>query len=100
MSARLRACSLGLVMLLATVAAGWGSDDTIYLEPGVGSLLRLERPFETVLIDNPQVVDVHRESDRAVVLKALSLGSSNVVFIDEHNIAIVNVRVVVSDAKT
>jgi Flp pilus assembly secretin CpaC len=99
-SARLRASSLGLILLLATIAAARGSDDTVYLAPGVGSLIRLDRPFETVLIEDPQVVDVHRENDREVVLKALALGASSVVFIDDHNIAITNIRVVVSDAKT
>jgi len=99
-SAHLRASLLGLVLLLATVAAVRGSDDTVYLAPGVGSLLRLDRPFETVLIEHPQVVDVQRENDRAVVLRALAVGTSSVVFIDEHSIAIANIRVVVSDAKT
>jgi Flp pilus assembly secretin CpaC len=99
-SVRLRACLLGLVLLLAMITAGRSGDDTIYLAPGVGSLLRLDRPFETVLIEDPQVVDVLRENDRAVVLKALAHGTSSVVFIDEHSIAIANIRVVVSDAKT
>ena len=99
-SVRLRASLLGLTLLLAAVVAGRSADDTIYLAPGVGSLLRLERPFKTVLIENPRVVDVQRENDRAVVLKALALGTSSVVFIDEHSIAIVNIRVVVSDART
>jgi Flp pilus assembly secretin CpaC len=100
LSAPLRAPLLGLTLLLATIAGVRGSDDTVYLAPGVGSLLRLERPFKTVLIENPRVVDVQRENDRAVVLKALALGTSSVVFIDEHSIAIANIRVVVSDAKT
>jgi len=100
LSARLRASLLGMILLLATVAAVRGSDDTVYLAPGVGSLLRLDRPFETVLIEHPHVVDVQRENDRAVVLRALALGTSSVVFIDEHSIAIANIRVVVSDAKT
>jgi Flp pilus assembly secretin CpaC len=100
LSARLHASMLGLVLLLATVVAGRSADGTIYLAPGTGSLFRLDRPFETVLIEHPQVVDVQRENDRAVVLKPLALGTSTVVFIDEHNIAIANVRVVVSDART
>ena len=100
LSARLRVSLLGLTLLLATITAGRGSDDTVYLAPGVGSLLRLDRPFETVLIEDPRVVDVQRENDRAVVLKALAVGTSSVVFIDENSIAIANIRVVVSDAKT
>jgi Flp pilus assembly secretin CpaC len=102
LSVRLRASLLGLVLLLAAIAAVRGSDETetVYLAPGIGSLLRLDRPFETVLIENPRVVDVKRENDRAVVLKALALGTSSVVFIDEHSIAIANIRVVVSDART
>jgi Flp pilus assembly secretin CpaC len=99
-TARLRACALAFALLGAGPSAASASDQTITLAPGGGSLLRLKRPFETVLIGDPRVVDVDRRSDQSVVLKAVGLGVSIVVFVDEHGIAITNVRIVVDDART
>jgi Flp pilus assembly secretin CpaC len=95
---------LGLVLLLAcapaTRSATEDSNRTITLTLGAGSTLTLERPFDTVLIGDPHVVDVRALSDRSVLLEPLNLGTTNVVFLDERSIAIANVRVVVSDART
>ena len=46
------------------------------------------------------MVDVHAQSDRSVVLELLNLGASNIVFVDERNIAIINIRVLVREAGT
>ena len=102
MIAWLRLCLL--VVLLAGVpptrSATGTADKTLTLTLGAGSTFRLERSFDTILIDNPDVVDVRTLSDRAVLLEPLNLGSSNVLFVDERNIAIANIKVVVSDART
>jgi Flp pilus assembly secretin CpaC len=102
MIAWLRLCLL--VVLLAGVpparSATGTADETLTLTLGAGSTFRLERPFDTILIDNPDVVDVRTLSDRSVLLEPLSLGTSNVVFVDERNIAIANIKVVVCDART
>ena len=104
MTTWLRICMLGLVLLLAGVpatrSATGTSDETLTLMLGAGSTLTLERPFDTVLIDNPDVVDVFTLSDRSVLLEPLNLGASNVLFVDERNIAIANIRVVVCDARS
>jgi Flp pilus assembly secretin CpaC len=97
--AGLRACALSLILLLAPTAVGRASDDTITLTLGTGSVFSLERPFETVLIGNPNVVDVRAQDDRSVVLKGLARGSSNIVFVDAQSIAIANIKVVVRDAQ-
>jgi Flp pilus assembly secretin CpaC len=98
MTATLRACAFAPALLLAIISATWAADQPIILRLGTGSAFALERPFKTVLIADPRIVDVHTRNDRSVVLEPLSLGATNVVFVDEGSIAIVNVRVLVCDA--
>jgi Flp pilus assembly secretin CpaC len=83
-----------------TLPLARASDDVVTLVPGGGSQLTLARPFETVLIGNPGVVDVQAEGDRSVLLKGLNPGASNVVFLDEQSVAIINVKVIVRDARS
>jgi Flp pilus assembly secretin CpaC len=95
MSALLRACAFALSILLTAIAHASAADQTIILTLGTGSMLVLERPFETVLIGDPNVVDVHGQNNNMVVLEPLRLGASELIFIDERSIAITNVRVLV-----
>jgi Flp pilus assembly secretin CpaC len=97
--ARLWACVLGLA-LLTMLSLARASVETVTLATGGGSQFTLARPFDTVLIGNPDVVDVQPRTDRAVVLKGLNPGASNIIFLDKESIAIINIRVVVSDART
>ncbi len=55
----------------------------------------LDRPFKAVLIGDPDIVDVLTPADRWAILQPLGLGATNIVFIDEGNIAIANFRVAV-----
>jgi hypothetical protein len=43
---------------------------------------------------------VRAQNDRSVILEPLSLGTTNIVFVDERSIAITNVGVLVYDAGT
>lgn len=98
MTIRQRACMLGWIVCLAWSASqAFGETMTIAL--GTGSLLTLDRPFETVLIGDPHVVDVSPQSDRTILVKALNRGISNIVFVDEKSIAIGNIKVVVCDPR-
>jgi Flp pilus assembly secretin CpaC len=98
MITRLGACALGLALFLTPVSMS-RANETIELTLGSGSVFRLSEPFTTVLIGDPDVVDIHTQDDRSVILKALKLGASNIVFLDRQSIAIVNIRVVVCDAQ-
>jgi len=98
MATLLRACALGLGLLLTAIPVTWAADQTITLTLGVGSQLQLERPFKSVLIGNPNVVDVQNLTGSSVILKPLSIGASNLIFVDEKSIAITNIRVLVCDA--
>jgi Flp pilus assembly secretin CpaC len=93
-----RACLLGVALLLFTVSSTWAVERSITLRLGTQSVLALERPFKTVLIGDPNVVDVRTQNDRAVILEPLDLGATNLIFIDEQSIAIANVGILVCSA--
>ena len=94
----IRTLCLGLVLLLPSVSASLAQDRTIYLLSGTASPIELDRSFEMVLVGNPDLIDVHRLSDRLVVVEALAAGTSNVVFVDRRSIAIANIRIIISDS--
>jgi len=92
---RVRAYFFGLVLLLTTISLARAADQTITLKLGAQSMLVLERPFKTVLIGDPDIVDVHTLNDRRVILEPLNLGATNLIFVDERSIAITNVRILI-----
>jgi Flp pilus assembly secretin CpaC len=100
MTAKLSASvvALGSALLLTTISATRAADQTITLTLGTGSAFALERPFKTVLIGDPNVVNVHAHNDRSVILEPLNLGVTNLVFVDERSIAISNIRILVCNA--
>ena len=44
---------------------------SVTLELGAGSTVMLERPYKTVLLDNPDVIEVQTQNERSVLLKPL-----------------------------
>ena len=92
---RLRSSVVVLVLLLTTISVACAADQTITLRLGAPTALALERPFKTVLIGDPNIVDVHTLNDSRVTLEPLNLGATNLVFVDDGGIAITNVRIVV-----
>jgi Flp pilus assembly secretin CpaC len=95
---RVRAYLLALVLLLTTIPVACAADQTITLRLGAKTGLALERPFETVLIGDPNIVDVNTLSERRVTLEPLSLGATNLIFVDKRSITITNVRILVLGA--
>jgi Flp pilus assembly secretin CpaC len=87
-----------LSVLLTTITTSWATDRTITLMLGTGSALLLERPFRTVLIGDPKVVDVVTHDDRSVIFEPINPGATNVIFIDEKSIVITNVGILVCEA--
>src|ERR1700747_314371 len=92
---RVRACVIALILLLTTISIACAADQTITLRLGAPMALALERPFKTVLIGDPNIVDVHPHNDRRVTLEPLNLGATNLILVDDGSIAITNVRIVV-----
>ncbi|TMJ24096.1 MAG: hypothetical protein E6G93_01515 [Alphaproteobacteria bacterium] len=95
MTAILRSLVLGATLLLAAIATARAEDQTIDLRVGFGSSLVLDRAFETVLIGDSNVVDVHTHDNRSVILEPLAPGATNLIFLDEQNIVIANVPLLV-----
>jgi Flp pilus assembly secretin CpaC len=91
--ARLFAVASALQLVAAPVTCA--ADQTIALRLGIGSPLSLDRSFETVLIGDPDVVDVHTRNDRSVMLEPLNPGATNLIFVDAKSIAIANIRILV-----
>ena len=99
MTSTLRAFILGITLLLTTNSVTRAADRTITLRLGAGSAFELQRPFKTVLIGNPEIVDVQNRSDRSVLLEPLNSGTTNLVFIDERGMVITNLTVLVRSAR-
>jgi Flp pilus assembly secretin CpaC len=95
MAAILRAFTLGMALLLTTIAASRAAEQTVDLRLGVRSALVLDRAFETVLIGDSDIVDVHARDDRSVILEPLAPGTTNLIFVDDRQIAIANIEVLV-----
>ena len=90
---------LSAAFILAASSTGLASDRTIAVDRGTPFPLVLENPFDTFLIDNPGVVDVHSRSDRSAIVEGLAPGIANIVFLDERSVAIANFKIVVCDAR-
>ena len=95
MAVIVRAFLFGATLLLAAVATVRAEDQTLDLRVGFGSSLMLDRAFETVLIGDPNVVDVHTRDNRSVMLEPLAPGATNLVFLDDQNIVIANIPLLV-----
>ena len=93
-----RLFAVASALLLVATPATWAADQTIALRLGIGSPLSLERSFKTVLIGDPDVVDVHTRNDRSVMLEPLNPGATNLIFVDAKSIAITNIRILVCGA--
>ncbi|WP_426443282.1 pilus assembly protein N-terminal domain-containing protein [Bradyrhizobium genosp. P] len=91
----LRACRLGVALLAMTSSLATASDQSVALRLGTKSVLTLDRPFATILIADPHVVDVHQQGDQTASLEPLTAGSTVIVFVDAQSIVIANVRVFV-----
>jgi len=98
MTSTLRAFILGVILAATTNSVTQAADRSITLRLGTGSSLALEKPFKTVLIGDQSVVNVRTQNDRSVILEPLSLGATNIIFVDERSIAIANVGVLVCNA--
>jgi hypothetical protein len=94
----LRRSVLYVVLLLTITSAAWAADQTVTLSLGAGSALTLERAFKTVLVGDPNIVNVHTHGDRWVILEPLHPGATNLVFVDDESTTIANIRIVVSGA--
>jgi Flp pilus assembly secretin CpaC len=96
--------SIAVVAAWMAISPAWAQTEvkaarpSVNLELGAGSSYAIDRPFKTVLIGDPQIVDVRTQDERTVLLKPLGPGATNLVFIDEKGVVIVNLAIRVRDA--
>jgi Flp pilus assembly secretin CpaC len=100
MTAMLRTLAYGAALILIAIPASRAADQTITVERGTPFPLMFETPFDTFLVGNPDVVDVHSRGDRSAIVEGIALGTSNIVFINESGIAIANIKILVCDMST
>ena len=74
MTSTLRAFILGVILAVTTNSVTQAADRSITLTLGAGSTLEVERPFKTIMIGDPDIVDVHARGDRSVILDPLNPG--------------------------
>ena len=87
--------ALALALFATAASLTLAADRTIILKVGATSALLLERPFNTMLIGDPDVVDVLVRDDRSVILQPLKPGATNIIFLDERSVAIANIGILV-----
>ena len=90
----------GVALIFFASTFSCAASQAITIGLGASSGLLLERPFKTMLIGDPNIVDILKRSDRSVILHSLNLGETNVIFLDETSIVIANVRILVCKTAT
>ena len=95
MTTLLRIFALWAALLSAPVSTARAAEQTIDLRVGLRSSLVLDRAFETVMIGDSNVVDVHARDNRSVMLEPLAPGATNLIFLDDRNIVVANIAILV-----
>jgi hypothetical protein len=94
--------SAAIGLLLAMLSSASLAEDiegkTVNLTLGKYLPMRIDKPFKTILISDPKVVDLLAQTDKAVILHPLASGATTVMFLDADNLPIYNLDVVVTDA--
>jgi Flp pilus assembly secretin CpaC len=72
--------------------------ESVDLELGTVTTIGVERPYSTVLIGDPGVIDFQTRDERSVALRPVGLGATNLVFVDEQGVVITNLTIVVRRA--
>jgi len=70
---------------------------TVALRPNFISTFTTDRPFKTVLVGNPKIVEVTVQDDRTAVLTPQAVGETNIIFLDERNVRITSINVLIDE---
>ena len=70
---------------------------TVVLRPNFISTFTTDRPFKTIMIGNPKIVDATAQDDRTVVLTPHAVGETNIIFLDERNVRVTSINVLVDE---
>jgi Pilus formation protein N terminal region len=81
---------------LAPITVSPQPTQSIGLTQGYSSTIHVARPFSTIHIANPEIVDIVLTTDRSATLVPKATGATNVDFFDEKNNLISGVNIIVN----
>jgi hypothetical protein len=96
----LRILVYSVAFMFITIPAGCAKDRVFAVQRGTPFPLTLDMPFETFMVEHPDVIDVHSRGDRSLIVEGIALGASNIVFLDAKSIVVANIRILVCDNVT
>jgi Flp pilus assembly secretin CpaC len=89
---------VALILVAATCATrAEEAARTVPLRPNFISTFTTDKPFKTILIGNPKIVDATAQDDRTVVLTPQAVGETNIIFLDERNVRVTSINVLVDE---
>ncbi len=83
----------------ATRVLPTGKAPIVEMRLGVASLYKTEKPFSSVVVGDPKIMEVHVVTDRTMTLVPVALGLTNVLFLDEKGDSVANVEFMVTDGQ-
>ena len=89
-----RSAIIALIALISASAAR--ADERIELAPGLVKLLRFDRTVGTVAVGDPAVADTFAPNDRAILLTGKTIGSTNLIVLDDAGRDLFSAAVIVS----
>jgi hypothetical protein len=92
----------GVFVAAIFAAATWATPaeeaaKTVALRPNFISTFTTDRPFKTILVGNPKIIEATVQDDRTVVLTPQAVGETNIIFLDERNVRITSINVLVDE---
>ena len=85
------------IFVAATSACAEEAAKTVVLRPNFISTFTTDRPFKTIMIGNPKIVDATVQDDRTVVLTPHAVGETNIIFLDERNVRVTSINLLVEE---
>jgi Flp pilus assembly secretin CpaC len=70
---------------------------SIQLQTGMSTTIKIGRPFRTIHITNPDIIDALPISDQSAILVPKAVGATNIDIIDEHSARIASVNIFVGE---
>lgn len=88
---------VALIVLIVSSGSGFAQAPPIETKTGSARVLRVEQPFKSVVIGNPDMIDAQVLGDRELVLNAKDkAGRTNLILLDNANQEVYSAEVVVT----
>jgi hypothetical protein len=76
-----------------------GKAPLVEMRLGVASMYKTEKPFSSIVVGAPSIMEVHVVTDRTMTLVPVALGLTNVLFLDDKGDPVANVEFMVTDGR-